>query len=92
MATRTKSVSGFPQFQSMRLMAITTCDPSVIHLALQKRSVDIHFILNLSVLIVQPLFKEGGQMRFKYMFPMLIIIIDGPTPRMAPGTGVYLGM
>jgi hypothetical protein len=46
---QTDSVTGFPQCQAMRLMAITAGDTGVKHLALHEGTVDIDFIVHLAI-------------------------------------------
>ena len=39
----------------MRIVAIGAADPLGVHLALQERAVDIHFILDLTISVIESL-------------------------------------
>ena len=52
MTRRTDLVTRPLKFRGVRIMTINTLDPSCIHFALQKRSININFPINLAVRLV----------------------------------------
>ena len=58
---QTDSVTGFPQCQAMRLMAITAGDTGVKHLALHEGTVDIDFIVHLAIGKIHTLIQKSRQ-------------------------------
>ena len=62
MALETHLVSRGVQLQTVWFMAITTSDPLVIHLALQKRTVHIGFVIRLAVTEIEMFIQQGDAM------------------------------
>ena len=59
MTLQADSGAGRSQVQAMRVMAIAAGDPLLMHAALEKRPVDIYFIENLSVAVIEGRCDQG---------------------------------
>ena len=55
------AVAGGPQCQAVWLVTITAGHPGVIHLALQKRAINVDFILYLAISEIHALIQEPRQ-------------------------------
>tara|TARA_B100000949_G_C13947094_1_gene311305 strand:- start:26 stop:202 length:177 start_codon:yes stop_codon:yes gene_type:complete len=55
------------------LVTVAAADPFPVHLALQKRTVDVDFILDLAVWIVKLLFEERHPMSVEKRFSVDIL-------------------
>ena len=61
MTLQADAIAGEFQFQAVWLMTVTAGHPGVMHLALYERAVDVDFVLDLTVGVVQALVQESGQ-------------------------------
>ena len=62
MAMGAERVPGVPQPEAVGVVAVTAGDASTVHLALQKRPVFIHLILDLAIGIIEALLQQRGTM------------------------------
>ncbi len=71
-------------------MAIGTGDPLLVHAALKERSVDIHLVKNLAVVVVEPLFQKRQLVGLGKFFSRNRSIHESGSPRVTAGTGFLL--
>ena len=80
-ALQTNAVTGGPQSQAVRFMAVTAGDTGVIHPALQKGPVDIHFVVDLAISEIHTVIEQAWQVMVHEGFAVHIV----PAYRTAPG-------
>ena len=74
----------------MRIMTICATNPTLIHLALKKRSIHIDFITNLSVWIIEVRIQEGRHIVIKKRLSGNIPFCKDAPSGVTFGTGVDL--
>ncbi len=88
-ALGTKLIAGVAELKTVRVMAITAADVSMIHLALHKGTIDVILFQHLSVGIIDTLPKQGGRgmiEKFPVSWPD---VMEREPPGMAQSTLVY---
>src|SRR5262249_22311016 len=92
MTLRAQPVPLRTQAQTVRLMAVRTCDPRTIHLALRERAVFVDFLEDLTVGVVQPVVEQRRQVIVEKTVAGPRIRRDRSPPRMAGGARVQLSV
>ena len=90
MAADAECVSLQIQLSGVGFMAIGTGNPLLVHAALKERSVDIHLVKNLAVVVVEPLFQKRQLVSLGKCFSRNRSIHESGSPRVTAGTGFLL--
>jgi len=72
MALETQFITLDLELGSVRVMAIRAHDSRPIHLALKKRAVDVDFIIDLSISVIEALLQNRNSVSLVDRLPVLI--------------------
>src|SRR5262244_2696602 len=81
-----EGVASAIDLQTVRVMAVAAGDASTVHLALQKRPVLIHLILDLAISIIEALLQQRGTMGIHERSARHVAVVEDAAPGMAAGT------
>jgi len=79
-------VAGVSELEAVGVVAVAAGDTSTVHLALQKRPVLIHFILDLAIGIIEALLQQRGTMGIHEWSARYVAVVEDAAPGMAAGT------
>ena len=90
MAADAECVSLQIQLSGVGVMAIGTGDPLLVHAALKEGPVDLHFVENLTVGVVETLLQKRQLVSLGKCFSRNRSIHESGSPRVTAGTGFLL--
>src|ERR1043166_1917062 len=79
-------VPGVPEPEAVGVVAVAAGDASTVHLALQKRPVLIHLILDLAIGIIEALLQQRRTMGIHKRSARYVAIVENAAPGVAAGT------
>src|SRR5215813_9332229 len=78
-------VPSVPEPKAVGVVAVAASDASTVHLALQKRPVLIHLILDLAISIIEALLQQRGTMGIHEWSARYVAVVEDAAPGMAAG-------
>ena len=90
MALAAKGVALHVQLGTVRVVAIAAGDSGGVHSALQEGAVDVDFILDLAIRVVEALVQQRGPESVQQRIARMVVVAELAAARVALGTGFKL--
>ena len=83
MTLQADCIAGRTQLQTVWLVTVAAGYPGVLHLALEKGSIDVHFVVNLAIGMVQSFIQQSWEVVVEQWLTMNILMANRGAPGVA---------